>query len=58
VHALVPLHVFVMHDVDVHVSDVPPHPPPEQVSSYVHGSPSSQIGSEVQTHPSTGSSRQ
>jgi hypothetical protein len=42
VHALVPLHVLVMQDVDVQVMLVPRHTPPEQASAYVHGLASSQ----------------
>jgi hypothetical protein len=58
VQVLVPLHVLVMQDVDVQVTLVPWHVPPEQTSLYVHGAPSSQTGSEVQPQPNTGSSRQ
>jgi len=32
VHVLVPLHVFVMQEVSVHVTEVPAHAPPEQAS--------------------------
>ena len=58
VHALVPLHVLVMHAVSAQVSDVPWHVPPAHASLYVHRFKSSQDESAVQTHPSTGSSRQ
>jgi hypothetical protein len=58
VQVLVPLHVLVIQDVDVQVTLVPLQSPVEQTSLYVHRSPSSQIGSEVQPQPNTGSSRQ
>jgi hypothetical protein len=41
VQLLVPLHVFVMHDVDVQETVIPSHTPPEQTSPYVHRLPSS-----------------
>ena len=41
VQVLVPLHVLVMQDVEVQVTPVPAHTPPEQMSPYVHRLPSS-----------------
>ena len=41
VQVLVPLHVLVMQDVEVQVTPVPAHTPPEQTSPYVHRLPSS-----------------
>jgi hypothetical protein len=58
VHVLVPLHVRVMHVVDVHVTPVPWHVPDAHTSLYVHWFPSSQAGTAVQPQPSTASSRQ
>jgi hypothetical protein len=58
VHTLVPLHVFIMHAVDVQAIGLPWQPPPEHRSSYVHAFPSSHTGLVVQPHPSTGFSRQ
>ena len=58
VQLLVPLHVRVMHVVDVHVRPVPWHTPPVHTSLYVQRFPSSQAGLAVQPQPSTGCSRQ
>ena len=41
VQVLVPLHVLVMQVVEVQVTPVPAHTPPEQTSPYVHRLPSS-----------------